>query len=78
MNLNRNEAIQRKLTEIATIFFFADSRWEILPPLLLAGSRYLGISQRLTYTLLAVPYSCPTLAKPWQFPSFFSKGAHFY
>jgi hypothetical protein len=30
---------------------FANSRWEILPPLLLAGCRYLGISQRLSYTL---------------------------
>jgi hypothetical protein len=30
---------------------FANSRWEILPPLLLAGCRFLGISQRLSYTL---------------------------
>ncbi len=30
---------------------FANSHWEILPPLLLAGCRYLGISQRLSYTL---------------------------
>jgi hypothetical protein len=30
---------------------FANSRWEILPPLLLAGWSYLGISQRLSNTL---------------------------
>jgi hypothetical protein len=29
---------------------FANSRWKILPPFLLAGCRYLGISQRLSYT----------------------------
>jgi hypothetical protein len=28
---------------------FVDSRWAILPPLLLAGGWYLGISQRLSY-----------------------------
>jgi hypothetical protein len=30
---------------------FADSRCAILPPLPLAGGRYLGISQQLSYTL---------------------------
>jgi hypothetical protein len=30
---------------------FADSRWAILPSLLLAGGGYLGISQGLSYTL---------------------------
>jgi hypothetical protein len=30
---------------------FANSRREILPPLLLADGRYLGISQQLSYTL---------------------------
>jgi hypothetical protein len=30
---------------------FANSRWEIFPLLTLAGCRYLGISQRLSYTL---------------------------
>jgi hypothetical protein len=34
---------------------FADSHWEILPSLLLADCGYFGISQRLSYTLLAVP-----------------------
>jgi hypothetical protein len=28
----------------------ANSRWEIIPPLLLAGGGYLGISQWLSYT----------------------------
>jgi hypothetical protein len=31
--------------------FFANSRWAILPPLLLADSRYLGISQQFSYIL---------------------------
>jgi hypothetical protein len=30
---------------------FSNSCWEILPPLLLAGCRYLGIRQRFSYTL---------------------------
>jgi hypothetical protein len=30
---------------------FANSHWEMLPPLLLSGCRYLGISQQLSYTL---------------------------
>jgi hypothetical protein len=38
---------------------FANSRWEILPPLLFAGWRYLGISQRLSYTLEEFPRGCP-------------------
>jgi hypothetical protein len=60
--------------------FLADSCWAILPPLLLVGSGYLGISQQLSYTLLAVPNSYPTAfmsisqrlsAKPWQFLALF-------
>ncbi len=38
---------------------FADSHWAVLPPLLLADSRYLGISQRLSYTLYELPRSFP-------------------
>jgi hypothetical protein len=49
ISLNRNVALQRKGMEIATNIF-ANSRREILPPLLLAGGGYLGISQRLSYT----------------------------
>jgi hypothetical protein len=30
---------------------FANNHWEMLPPLLLAGCRYLGIFQQLSYTL---------------------------
>ncbi len=46
----------------------------------------LDISQRLSYTLLVLPNSCPTafksisqqlLAKTWQCPSLFSGGPHF-
>jgi hypothetical protein len=51
-----------------------------------AAHQPLGISQRLSYTLLAVPSSCSTAfksisqrlsAKTWQFPSLFSEGPHF-
>jgi hypothetical protein len=47
----------------------------------------LGISQRLSYTLLAVPSGYPTgfksisqrlSAKTWLFPSLFSEGPHFF
>jgi uncharacterized protein YecE (DUF72 family) len=47
----------------------------------------LGISQRLSYTLLAVPSGYPTAfqsisqrlsPKTWQFPSLFSEGPHFF
>ncbi len=38
INVNRTVALQRKGMEIAS--FFANSRWEILPPLLLPGGRY--------------------------------------
>jgi hypothetical protein len=47
----------------------------------------LGISQRLSYTLLAFPSGYPTAlknnslwlsAKTWQFPSLFSEGPRFY
>jgi hypothetical protein len=47
----------------------------------------LGISQRLSYTLLVVPSGYPTVfksisqrlsAKTWQFPSLFSEGPHFF
>ncbi len=38
---------------------FSDGCWAILPSLLLADSRHLGISQSLYYTFLAVPSSCP-------------------
>jgi hypothetical protein len=31
-------------------YVFANSHWEILPLLLMAYGRYLGISQRLSYT----------------------------
>jgi hypothetical protein len=51
-----------------------------------AAKEPLCISQRLSYTLLAVPSSCSTAfksisqqlsAKTWQFPSLFSVGPHF-
>jgi hypothetical protein len=48
INVNRKAALQRKGMEIAT---FLPIAWEILPPLLLAGGVYLGIPQRLSYTL---------------------------
>jgi hypothetical protein len=46
---------------------FANSCWEILPPLLLADNGYLGISQQLSDTLLAVLSGCPTALRV--FPS---------
>jgi hypothetical protein len=49
INVNRNAALQRKGMEICHIF--ANSCWTILPPLLLADSRYLGISQGLSDTI---------------------------
>jgi hypothetical protein len=60
---------------------FANNRWAIPSPLILDDSGFLGIYQRLSYNLLAVPSSCPTAfknisqqlsAKTRQFPSFFS------
>jgi hypothetical protein len=65
---------------------FANCCWEILPPLLLANNGYLGISQQLSATLLAVLSGCPTAfksisqqlsAETWQFPSLFSEGPCF-
>jgi hypothetical protein len=38
---------------------FANSRWAILPPLLLANSGHLGISQRLSDTLQELPRGFP-------------------
>jgi hypothetical protein len=38
---------------------FANSQWAILPPLLLADSGYLAISQRLSYTLSELPIRFP-------------------
>ncbi len=64
----------------------SNSRWEILPCLLLADGGNLGISQRLSYTLLAVPSGCPIafvsisqrlLDKTEQFLSIFTEGPRF-
>jgi hypothetical protein len=49
---------------------YANSRWEMLPPLLLAGCRYLGISQRLVYIYhLRISQRLPNSL--WEFPSGF-------
>jgi hypothetical protein len=40
-------------------YVFANSRWAILPALLLANSRYLGISQRLSNTFYELPRGFP-------------------
>jgi hypothetical protein len=57
INVNRNAALQRKGMEIFQDF--ANSRWAILPPLLLADSRCLSISQWLSNTLSELPRGCP-------------------
>ncbi len=38
---------------------FADRCWALIPPLLLAGGWYLGISQGLSYTLYKLPRGFP-------------------
>jgi hypothetical protein len=50
INVNRNEAIQRKAMEICHVFTIT-ACWIILPPLLLADSGFFGISQWLSDTL---------------------------
>jgi hypothetical protein len=55
--VNRNAALWRKGMEICHVF--ANSRWAILPPLLLADSGFLGISQRLSCTLYELPRGFP-------------------
>jgi hypothetical protein len=40
-------------------YIFANSRWAILPALLLGNSQYLGISQRLSKTLEELPRGFP-------------------
>jgi hypothetical protein len=53
---NRNTELQKKGMEIAMFLPIAAGP---LPSLLLAQGRNLGISQRLSYKVLAVPSGCP-------------------
>jgi hypothetical protein len=55
--INGNAVLQRKGD--GNCHVYADGRWAILPSLLLADGGNLGISQWLSYTLLAVPSGCP-------------------
>jgi hypothetical protein len=50
-------------------YVFANSHWEILPPLLLAGGGYLGISQGLSYIFLGISQRLANSL--WAFPSCF-------